>query len=430
MVKEKDRDYMASEKYFKQFASSFTAINPANMPGSVLELTLIVTNIVGFKASAFAEVPYMNNVNGVETLGTIRCRIQAVDIDNSTITLKVAPQNAQLDAPHQKVQQLMPKRIQVGDIVQPRQPKANLKGDVLSFAYEVEPINAIRVLTVDESGNYVAGGGGGGGGGGSDATAANQVLEINRLASIDGKLANQATAVKQDQQTAILSTIDASLNAIEASVAGVSTLAEQQLQTTALSAANSSLDAIEADSASLPLIQTDTASIAASNALVAGATNVNVVAPAAGHAPRNMLVGGIYNSTAPALTAGQQAELQVDASGNLRTAPANVASGAANEFETTTGLLALQSITHSFTAVANSLLTQIEASSSGQMKYEVYVNGNPVWVKFSNAADLNVTFNPREFSFVATGQLVEVTITSMETSTAHNVYSTISTRNA
>lgn len=429
MVKEKDRDYMASEKYFKQFASSFTAINPANMPGSVQELTLIVTNIVGFKASAFAEVPYMNNVNGVETLGTIRCRIQAVDIDNSTITLKVAPQNAQLDAPHQKVQQLMPKRIQVGDIVQPRQPKANLKGDVLSFAYEVEPINAIRVMTVDESGNYVAGGGGGGGGG-SDTTAANQVLEINRLASIDGKLTGQATAVKQDQQTALLTTVDASLNAIEASVAGVSTLAEQQLQTTALSAANSSLDAIEADSASLPLIQTDTASIDASTALVAAATNINVVAPAAGHAPRNMLVGGMYNSTPPALTAGQQAELQVDASGNLRIAPANVASGAANEFETTTGLLALQSITHSFTAVVDSLLTQIEASSSGQMKYEVYVNGNPVWVKFSNAADLNVTFNPREFSFVATGQLVEVIITSMETVSAHNVYSTISTRNA
>lgn len=64
-----------------------------------------------------------------------------------------------------------------------------------------------------------------------------------------------STSAKQDEQTALLTTIDASLNAIEASAASidtkVSTAAKQDLQTTELVAINAELDAQTVHLASL-----------------------------------------------------------------------------------------------------------------------------------------------------------------------------------
>lgn len=179
---------MASEKHIAQHSSAFTMINPANMPSSVANLTLTVADVSGFVVRARAEIPYkLSDPQGNLFVTTISMKIMEVNTADSTISLMMYQDT---EPQYIGYQALNPNLIVAGNLVQPAQVR-ELTGmaDAISFAYQSEPVVAIRVMTVDQSGTYVAGGGGGGGAG--DASAANQVISNARLNTL---IAGQTTA--------------------------------------------------------------------------------------------------------------------------------------------------------------------------------------------------------------------------------------------
>jgi hypothetical protein len=141
------------------------------------------------------------------------------------------------------------------------------------------------------------------------ATAANQATEISSLSSIDTKLTNNATSTLQTAGNASLASIDtklssqataanqvtaqSSLNTLVADSALQATLAEQQAQTAQLIN-------------NLPVL----ANISKATILQAGTGS--------GSATQDILVAGTYKVSSPTLSDGDQSELLISSSGDLK----------------------------------------------------------------------------------------------------------------
>jgi hypothetical protein len=175
------------------------------------------------------------------------------------------------------------------------------------------------------------------------ATAAKQDTGNASLASIDGKLSSpmpiqggNSTAVKVDGSAVTqpvsgtvavssIPSIPAGSNAIGS--VSVSNLPATQPVSGSVSVSNFPATQPVSGSVSVsnfPATQavsgTVTANIGTTNGLALDATVANVQGSVSGGTAgtKSDLVGGVYNSSAPSLTTGQQAALQLDSSGNLK----------------------------------------------------------------------------------------------------------------
>lgn len=142
---------------------------------------------------------------------------------------------------------------------------------------------------------------------GTQATAANQTTGNNSLATIATNTTGAATAANQTTGNSSLATI----------ATNSGTQATSANQTTG----NSSLATIATNSGTQATAanQTTGNSSLATIATNSSATQGTVAAGTA--ATKSDLVGGVFNTTLPTLTTGQQAAIQVDSSGRVIIAP-------------------------------------------------------------------------------------------------------------
>ncbi len=177
---------------------------------------------------------------------------------------------------------------------------------------------------------------------------------------------------------------------------------------------------------------------------------------------KSLLAGGIYNSTAPTLTTGQQASLQLDSSGNLKVdlatpipagtnaigsvlanlQVANAAVTTSNpvpviittstpgtpvqSYNTSASLAAGSSVTFTYTVAAAHTFTleRVWSSASGKIKSVVQNNGSTIFVGFNSTANPNIDITLMTPPVVATGNTVTVTITNLDL-LPFDVYATI-----
>ncbi len=138
---------------------------------------------------------------------------------------------------------------------------------------------------------------------------------LKTSASID--TTGLATSVKQDAQTALLTTIDADTGTIAAEVAGL--LTDTELRATPVPVSGT-VTATPTGTQNVD-VTANTIGLATS----ANQTNGNQIAVAKGDVASGsadsgnpVKVGAKYNSTQPTFTDGQRADMQVDSRGNLR----------------------------------------------------------------------------------------------------------------
>ncbi len=174
------------------------------------------------------------------------------------------------------------------------------------------------------------------------------------------------------------------------------------------------------------------------------------------------LAGGIYNSTPPTLTTGQQASLQLDSSGNLdvnlktsipagsnaigsvlanlqvanaavsntNPVPVTITSsspGTAVQFYSTTASLAAgSSTTFTYTVAAGHTfnLARCWASASGKIKAVIAYGGNTAFVGFNSTANPNIDITFSAEPTLAAASTATITITNDDL-LAFDVYGTI-----
>jgi len=174
----------------------------------------------------------------------------------------------------------------------------------------------------------------------------------------------------------------------------------------------------------------------------------------------SMLVGAIYNSTAPTLTTGQQASLQLDVSGNLKVDLATSIPAGANligsvgidvggnpvsntnpvpvtlttsapgtaiqNYQTSAALAAGASVTLTYTVAATHTfnLERVWVSASGKIKAVVQNNGSTIFVGFNSTANTNLDITVISPPTIAAGNTVSVIITNNDLA-PFDVYATI-----
>ncbi len=184
---------------------------------------------------------------------------------------------------------------------------------------------------------------------------------------------------------------------------------------------------------------------------------------------KSMLSGGIYNSSAPTLTTGQQASLQLDVSGNLKvdlatSIPAggnligavNLDVGSApvsstnpvpvyltdaspgtpvNNYQTSVALAAGSTVNLTYTVPAGKTFSvnKFWVSASGKIKavFESSPDGSTYsnyWVGFNSTANPNIDLNinsPAQFQVTGSGSTIRIAITNNDLQ-PFDVYATIS----
>jgi fibronectin-binding autotransporter adhesin len=172
----------------------------------------------------------------------------------------------------------------------------------------------VQFLTLDASGNLKVTGGGGGTQY-TDETAETAgaftitVAGMYNGTQVRGLRADSSDNLKVNLQTAI----PAGTNVIGHVIADSGSTTAVTGNVTVVQPTGTNLHAV-VDSGTV------TANIGTTNGLALDATVANVQGSATGGtaASKSDLVGGVYNSSAPTLTNGQQASLQLDSSGNLK----------------------------------------------------------------------------------------------------------------
>lgn len=181
------------------------------------------------------------------------------------------------------------------------------------------------------------------------------------------------------------------------------------------------------------------------------------------------LAGGQYNSSAPTLTTAQQAALQLDVSGNLKTTVASalpagsnligqvnldvggslvsatnpvpvvlsagVSGTVVNNYNTSASLAAAGSSNHTYTITTSKAFQgkKIHATASGKLKIEVQISPDgtaftSIFVAFNSTANPNIDIDMDQILFLeasGAGAAVRVIRTNLDKS-AEDVYSTIS----
>lgn len=94
------------------------------------------------------------------------------------------------------------------------------------------------------------------------------------------------------------------------------------------------------------------------------------------------------------------------------------------DYNTAAAVAAAASSVHTYTAVGNFTLTQIEASGSGKMKIVVAVNGVNKFVQFNSTAETNMSIRLVNPLTIATTQTITITRTNLDKA-AQDLYSTI-----
>lgn len=94
------------------------------------------------------------------------------------------------------------------------------------------------------------------------------------------------------------------------------------------------------------------------------------------------------------------------------------------DYNTAAAVAAAASSVHTYTAVGNFTLTQIEATGSGKMKIVVAVNGVTKFVQFNSTAQTNIQIRLLNPLTIATTQTITVTRTNLDKQ-AQDLYSTI-----
>ena len=174
----------------------------------------------------------------------------------------------------------------------------------------------------------------------------------------------------------------------------------------------------------------------------------------------SQLAGGIYNSTAPTLTNGQQASLQLDSAGNLKvnlataipagtnligavnldiggstvsntnpvpvTITSTTAGTAIQSYYTSASLAAAASATFTYTVAATHTfnLERVWSSASGRIKTVVQNNGSTIFVGFNSTATPNIDMTVITPPLIAAGNTVTVTITNLDL-VPFDVYATV-----
>jgi hypothetical protein len=122
--------------------------------------------------------------------------------------------------------------------------------------------------------------------------------------------------------------------------------------------------------------------------------------------------------------------LAVNADGSINVKIVDGSPGTAiNDYNTVAAVAGGATSTHTYTAVADFNLTQIEATGSGKMKIEVQVNGSTKFVRFNSTANPNMTITLTQPAAITSGQTITI-IRSNKENQAQDVYSTISGYNA
>lgn len=181
------------------------------------------------------------------------------------------------------------------------------------------------------------------------------------------------------------------------------------------------------------------------------------------------LIGAQYNSTPPTLTTGQQAAMQMDASGNLKTVisqplpagtnllgqvnidvggvlvsasnpvpvvlSAGVSGTIVNDYNTAASIAAQATSNHTYTITTGKAFQgkKIHAAGSGKIKIEVQISANgttftTVFVAFNSTATPNIDIDMDQILFLepaGTGAAVRIIRTNLDI-VAQDVYSTIS----
>jgi len=174
----------------------------------------------------------------------------------------------------------------------------------------------------------------------------------------------------------------------------------------------------------------------------------------------SLLAGGVYNSTAPTLTTGQQASLQLDSSGNLdvnlktpipagtnligavnldiASAPVSstnpvpvtivttTAGTAVQYYNTSVALAAGASVTFTYTVAATHTFNfeRVWCSGSGKIKAVIANNGANMFAGFNSTANPNIDVTIVTPPLIVAGNTATVTITNLDL-LAFDVYGTI-----
>lgn len=233
-------------------------------------------------------------------------------------------------------------------------------------------------------------------------------------------------------------------------------------------------------------LSTGEAKVSVTQALPAGANNIGSVnqgtspwltkdasngsASGGTAATTSELAGGIYNSSAPTLTTGQQASVQLDVSGNVKTAisqplpvgsniigavnldlagspvsatnpipvvlSAGVSGSIVNNYNAATAVASGAVSNHTYTITSGKSFQgkKIHASSIGALKIDVSTSPDgtsftTVFTAFNSTATPNIDIDMDQILFfdaVSTGAAIRVARTNMEPLLAENSYSTIS----
>lgn len=94
------------------------------------------------------------------------------------------------------------------------------------------------------------------------------------------------------------------------------------------------------------------------------------------------------------------------------------------DYNTAAAVAAAASSVHTYTAVGNFTLTQIEASGSGKMKIVVAVNGVNKFVQFNSTAQTNMSIKLANALSITAAQTITITRTNLDKQ-AQDLYSTV-----
>jgi hypothetical protein len=220
--------------------------------------------------------------------------------------------------------------------------------------------------------------------------------------------------------------------------------------------------AIASNQSAIPVTQSGTWTVAVTQStspwITSDLADGSVTGGTAG--TKSMLGGGIYNSTPPTLTNGQQASLQLDASGNLKVnletpipAGTNLIGGTTvyvgstvasitnplpvtvtsavpgtpiQNYNTTASLAAGSSTTFTYTVAAGHTfsLERVWAAASGKIKVVVQNGASTIFVGFNSTANPNVDITVVAPPTIAAAGTVNVIITNDDLA-PFDVYATI-----
>jgi hypothetical protein len=225
-------------------------------------------------------------------------------------------------------------------------------------------------------------------------------LEGGNLATLAGK--DFSTAAKQDDQSALLTTIDADTSALAA--VDFSTAAKQDAQTAILTT-------IDADTSVLAAVDFSTAALQ-----TAGNASLSSV-----DGKLNSLGQKSMANSMPVVLASDQSTLNVNVVSQVATAPVA-------DFNRAIAIAAASSSTHTYTPATAFVLDNIQASASGRLRVEVKIGPAGLeetkWVDFNSAANPKVFIDASGYT-VAAGDNILVIRQNEEVTKPQDLYSTI-----